>query len=635
QQEKVIRRKEHLQEVGKALQEGRLPTTNQINQGLEKLTENNNFHDIASDMSPEGKRMMANAERLVESAQILLAEKNDNDQLQNIIYHSGKAGNTMKDGDELAGAKGELSGTVGEAKDLASDGVESISKVAWLLVTSSQFRRLINDVTNILQETPVIGSSTGPHGAESYAHPHDLTQAQGVPNSVHHGEDREMMPGEARDQLRNTMKDSMAPVYFNAKETALPYVHKAEQGEISPLDAAVGVAKEVQTGLQQKVTDMRLTPDQRTHLIQRVKAIFREVQGNPDFQMAVDELLSVLSGLKDHGRHVTSSAKETTAAKHEVAQDDLSIARANAKELVENFAGQKSLDPLFDSVRVLLNKANQDHDLAELLRDIKTFVHRSIREYDYVDRPGYTDDANRIVERGHSIVENRYRGLVAQISDELSNFNAALKQDKTSKRFVQDLEAFTKDLFMDEFGKPTFKYDLVKDFARLIPIIAEKMDYVPLPRVEQSDEKLDVVLDNVVIQCSNILPKFVHINTQTVVDTNLKAEQNLRNKVYIKLSNVQVKVRDAAFYYRKKTFPKMTDVGYMDVDMPEEGIELDLLLNVSPEKGKKAHLYEVLDCNTRVHDLKLKIHGTRHSTTYKLLAPFINSKVKKVIQQMV
>ncbi|ORX75933.1 hypothetical protein K493DRAFT_246805 [Basidiobolus meristosporus CBS 931.73] len=380
---------------------------------------------------------------------------------------------------------------------------------------------------------------------------------------------------------------------------------------------------------------MRLTPDQRTHLIQRVKAIFREVQGNPDFQMAVDELLSVLSGLKDHGRHVTSSAKETTAAKHEVAQDDLSIARANAKELVENFAGQKSLDPLFDSVRVLLNKANQDHDLAELLRDIKTFVHRSIREYDYVDRPGYTDDANRIVERGHSIVENRYRGLVAQISDELSNFNAALKQDKTSKRFVQDLEAFTKDLFMDEFGKPTFKYDLVKDFARLIPIIAEKMDYVPLPRVEQSDEKLDVVLDNVVIQCSNILPKFVHINTQTVVDTNLKAEQNLRNKVYIKLSNVQVKVRDAAFYYRKKTFPKMTDVGYMDVDMPEEGIELDLLLNVSPEKGKKAHLYEVLDCNTRVHDLKLKIHGTRHSTTYKLLAPFINSKVKKVIQQMV
>ncbi|KAK9768549.1 hypothetical protein K7432_000758 [Basidiobolus ranarum] len=759
-QEKVIRRKEHLEEMGQALQEGRLPTTNQINQGLDKLTANNNLHGLASDMSPEGKRMMANAERLVESTQLLLAEKNDNDQLQNIVYHSGQAGQNMKGGDDINGVKSELAGAAGDTKNLAVDGAESISRVAWLIVTSSQFRRLINDVTNILQETvtsnvpghpgqsgettidPRTGHSTYPNTNDIQAgnndgvypqtqgihtgnhegtyphtqdihtqsqdivhphtqgihtgnqdgaypnthatsfekrdrssmdntvpsaqsnltgntirneglthssagshiepsmsdpsyHPHDLTQAQGVPDSVHHGQDREMTPEEARDNLRSTLKDTMAPAYFNTKEAARPYVHKAEQGEISPLDAAVGVAKEMHSGLQQKVANMQLSPDQRTHLMQRVKAIFREVQGNPDFQTAVDELLSIFSTLKDHGRHATNTVSETAAAKHEVAEDDVSVARENARELVENFAGQKSLDPLLMAFRDLSNKVDEDPHLGEFLQDIKTFVHRSIREYDYVDRPGYTDDANRIVERGHAIMEGKYRGLFTRITDELSNFNLALKSDKTTKRFVRDLEAFARDLFLDESGNPTFKYDLVKDFAKLIPVIAEKMDYVPLPRVEQSDEKMDVVLDNVVIQCSNILPNFVHIKTDTVVDTNLHAEQNVRNKVYVKLSHVQVKVKDAAFYYRMKTFPKMTDVGYIDVEMPEDGIELDLLLNTNPAKGKKAHLYEVLDCNTRVNDLKLKIHGSKHSTRYKLLAPFINSKVKKIIEQMV
>ncbi|KAK9670937.1 hypothetical protein K7432_017226 [Basidiobolus ranarum] len=137
QQEKTIRRKEHLLEVSQALQEGRLPTTNQINRGLNKLTENNNFHSIASNMSPEGKRMMVNAERLLESTQVLLSEKNNNDQLQNILYHSGQAGQIIKNGEDIEEAKGQLVEAGGEAKNIVVDGAENISRIAWMFVTSS------------------------------------------------------------------------------------------------------------------------------------------------------------------------------------------------------------------------------------------------------------------------------------------------------------------------------------------------------------------------------------------------------------------------------------------------------------------------------------------------------------------
>ncbi|ORX91654.1 hypothetical protein K493DRAFT_264315, partial [Basidiobolus meristosporus CBS 931.73] len=637
-QEEVLQKKEHLQQMGQALQEGKLPTTNQINQGLNRITEDNVLHNAASNMSPAGKKVMADTERLVDSTKVLLAEKNDNNQLQNAIYHSGQAGQTMRGGNDLEQTRSALASQAEEAKGLAGEGADKISRVAWLLVTSPQFRRLINDVTNIFQEMvqtnvpghpgqqnqstvdPATGRSTYPHTQ------HDPSQANRL------GE--EMEPREAAGALQSTLRDAAAPAYFQAKETARPHVRQAEQGNISATQAVTGAAKDMQAGLQQKISEVNLTPEQQDHLINRMKAVLREVQGNPEFQSAVDELVSVLSRLKRHGIRASEQLQDTANVKQEAGADDLEVAQANAKELVENFARNKSLDPLLNSFRELATQVDNDSELNQYLDDWKSFILHSIREYEYVDRPGYTDDANRLIERGHNIVEGKYRGQFQQISNEMSEFNRAIQSDRTTQRFANDLQSLTQSLFMDESGKPTVKYDLVKDFAKLIPILAQKLEYLPLPRIEQSDEKMDMILDNVVIECSNIAPNFVHLKTDTVVNTDPQAKQNVHNKAFIKFTHVQVRAKDVAFYYKKKTFPKVSDVGYIDIDMPEDGIELDMTLGLNPAAGK-AHVYEVIDCNTRVNDLNLRIHGSKHDTVYKILSPIINSRVKKVIEQAV
>ncbi|KAK9762047.1 hypothetical protein K7432_012574 [Basidiobolus ranarum] len=589
-------------------------------------------------MSPAGKRVMADTERLVESTQTMLAEKNSNNQLQNAIYHSGQAGQTMSGGNDLQQTRSELAGRAEEARDLAGEGADRISRVAWLLVTSSQFRRLINDVTNIFQEVvqtnvpghpgqqgnttvdPVTGQSTYPHTQP------DPYQAN--------ARGQEMEPREAANTVQSTVRDTAAPAYFLAKETARPHVQQAEQGNISATDAVTGAAKDMQAGIEQKLANVELSPEQRDHLINRLKAVLREVQGNPEFQSAVDELIEVLSRLKRHGLNASDKLQDTANAKQEVGADDLEVAQANAKDLVESFAGNKSLDPLLNSFRELSVRLENDRELSQYIEDVKTFILRSIREYEYVDRPGYTDDANRLIERAHNITEGKYRGQFEQISREVSEFNRAIQSDRTTQRFANDLESLTQSLFLDENGNPTVKYDLVKDFAKLIPIIAQKLEYLPLPRIEQSDEKMDMVLDNVVIECGNIAPNFVHLKTDTVVDTNPQAKQNVHNKAFIKFTHVQVRAKNIAFYYKKKTFPKLSDVGYIDLDMPEDGIELDMTVDTNPATGK-AHVFKVLECNTRVNDLKLKIHGSKHDTTYKLLSPIINSRVKKVIEQVV
>ncbi|KAK9759551.1 hypothetical protein K7432_017343 [Basidiobolus ranarum] len=625
--------------MGNALQEGKLPTTTQINQGLNKLTEDNSLHNAAANMSPAGKKVMANAERLVESTQTILAEKNSDNQLQNALYHSGLAGQTMKGGNDIQQTRSELAGQANEAGNLASEGADRISRVAWLLVTSSQFRRLINDVTNLFQEVvqsnvpghpgqqgqttvdPASGQSTYP---QTRTDPHQANQ-QG----------NEMDPREAANTMQSTVRDAAAPTYFQAKETARPYVEQAEQGNISATDAVTGAAKEMKTGLEQKLSNVELNPEQRDHLINRMKAVLREVQGNPEFQSAVDELMDILSRLKRHGQRTSDKLQETANSKQEAGADDLEIAQANAKELVENFAGNKSLDPLLSSFKELSDRLDNDRDLSQYVEDVKTFILRSIRENEYVDRQGYTDDANRLIERAHNIAEGKYRGQFEKISREASDFNKAIQSDRTTQRFASDLEALTQSLFLDDSGNPTVRYDLIKDFAKLIPVIAQKLEYLPLPRIEQSDEKIDMVLDNVVIKCSNIAPNFVHLKTDTVLDTNPDAKQNLHNKVFIKFTHVQVEASNVAFYYKKKTFPKLSDVGYIDLNMPEDGIELDMTLDTNPAEMDKAHVYKVLDCNTRVNDLKLKIHGSKRDTTYKLLSPIINSRVKKVIEQVV
>ncbi|KAK9721355.1 hypothetical protein K7432_003498 [Basidiobolus ranarum] len=633
-EQEALQTKEHITEIMQAAQEGSLPTTAQLTNVIEKIQEENSLHQAAEEMSPTGRRVMADTENLLDSTKKLLSEKNADDQLQNVIYHSKKSGIGASSVDEISHANNQLTGTVEEARTLLSEGADKITRVGWLIVTSPQLRRLMNDITSIFQEFVADNVPQHPESNKNVV----TSVGSEYTGSFKIPQEQEVPVGEVGKRMQETLRQSETPLYESVKETARPYVEQAEDGNMPIKEAAEETLQEMKQGIQQRLQNVHLSSAQKDHLINRIKEVLRELQKNPEFQEVIDELINIVSTLKSHGMAIQSQVVETVQSKKEEGEDDLKIARSNAKELIEKFAENKSLDPLSNTIKELTEELSKDEELSSFTGDVREFLQRSVREYEFIDQPGYMEEARSLYDRGQNILDRKYRDYFQNISNEAADFIQALQHDRTTQAFTRDLENLTRDIFLDESGQPTIKYDLVRDFVKLVPTIAKKLEYCPLPRVENSDEQFNIILDNIVLKCSNITPDYISVKTDTVLDTKADSDQNIHNNVYIKFENIQVEAKNMAFYYKKKTFPKMSDVGYVDLVMPDDGISMDMKLNTTPAPDpvtSQSHAYQVQDVSTSVKDLKLKIHNSKHDILYKLLSPIINSKVKKVVQEHV
>ena len=74
--------------ISGALKEGRLPTTAQAVHAIHKVQESGVLQDASKDMSLAGKKVMLDAEQLLEDTKKTLLAKNPNNELQNVVHYA-------------------------------------------------------------------------------------------------------------------------------------------------------------------------------------------------------------------------------------------------------------------------------------------------------------------------------------------------------------------------------------------------------------------------------------------------------------------------------------------------------------------------------------------------------------------
>src|SRR5258708_6048379 len=149
-----------------------------------------------------------------------------------------------------------------------------------------------------------------------------------------------------------------------------------------------------------------------------------------------------------------------------------------------------------------------------------------------------------------------------------------------NKQFGEDWARLTKDLLFDSEGSLKFKSDLWKDIRKVIlPTLIKEVGYIPIPRIEYTDDSLDLVVENLTLQGRNLFPTVVQCEAHnffkfspydTITDDH-------SHRITLTMSQIQADMRDVAFYYHKKTgLPKMKDSGMADVLLGGEGLAVCL-----------------------------------------------------------
>jgi len=429
---------------------------------------------------------------------------------------------------------------------------------------------------------------------------------------------------ETKDEKKRGLRDRMRDMRDNFKDR-IPQEHK---------DRANEHADRTKTFF----TEEYFPEERRDQFIFRLKKVILECQKHEDYQASMRWLLAYLEEYVQHGRSASQVATEK--AQGQVPTHDahpIKRATLELRTLLERFANNTSMNGIFSAMDALIDDSRRDEELRVWFRSVDTYMRKVLLQPGYVLEPDCDNQARALRESGRRFYDQKYKGHFDNLFNEIGGWFKAMGNDPLNQRFGDDWARLTKDLLFDSEGALKFKPDLWNDVRHIImPTLLQQIGYIPIPRIEYTDESFDLVVENLTLQGRNLLPNIVAFDVHNYVKfspyDSIKDENH--HKISFTLQHIQADMRDVAFYYHKKTgLPKMKDSGLADVLIGGEGVSAHVTLSSTTKD--KSSVFRVDDVTVKVDTIKFSIRDSKHDLLYKTLRPLATGLIKKQIQKAI
>ncbi|KAJ7441846.1 hypothetical protein B0H11DRAFT_2349001 [Mycena galericulata] len=308
-------------------------------------------------------------------------------------------------------------------------------------------------------------------------------------------------------------------------------------------------------------------------------------------------------------------------------------ALTHLRTLLEHIAGA-SLTPVFDAGRVLGNDAGTTRRYAS---GGPTWT---------VTEPACKARARELRESGRVFYREKYRRHFDNIVDPTARWFKSMAEDPLNK-------TLTRDLLFDSEGNLQSKKTLWEDVRGVIlPTLVDKVSYIPIPRVEYTDDALDLVVENQTLSERHLFPNIVELEAHDFVrfspyEAQSKGDKH-RHEATFTFAQMHADMRDVAFEFRTKSGPiKMRDLGLADVLLGGQGLIINygafrrlwvLLLFCLTYTGDAHLIRRHAFCLPRgaPSATRSTICCTRPSSSFKPLATrLIKKQIKKALEDAI
>ncbi|EJT98618.1 hypothetical protein DACRYDRAFT_96400 [Dacryopinax primogenitus] len=682
-----VDRKMRFYGIIEAFRNGKMPDNQQIDETLRYVESQSPIDE--SQLSGEGRRLIADTRDIIETARLIVKEKNADELFQNFVFHTAYVdpGRSKIEGDVLPV----------DTQTVKADGQQALVHLRTLLtlfLTNSEFRKLLNDVGLIGRDMFATGAAkiaeAARPDAERMAQVDDAAPAdqwQGANGKVHGPNETPALqvnlPGgrsiiqhpkedfgagaTVRDKDGKEMSGAEAANKVQAKKDELVErgtqeaqdVQREVNGNTTADDtsAQAGVAKrslkDKLLGLKDKIPqehkdrvdehkdnvkhffEENFPEERRDQFIWRMKKVVVECQKHDDYQGAMNWFLNFLETYHAHGKALAETG--VRSAGHVAEDPALKQAVLELRTLLERFANNTSLDGIINATQDLYNDAQNDPALRAWFEKLDAFVRRTLLQPAYVLQPQYNEEGRALLDEGKGFFDVKYRAHKDNLFDQIEAWFVAFGEDRLNKRFGEDWSRLTKDILFDDEGNLAFKPHLWNDIRHVIlPQIIDQVGYIPIPRVEYTDPTVDLVIENLTLQGANILPNIIEVEAQNYVKFSPYSTipDVHHHELILTLGQMQADMRDVAFCFKKKSgFPRLSDHGLADVMLGGTG--LTATVHIASASKDSSSVFHVQNVNVKIDTLKFAIRDSKHDTLYKILRPLATGLIKKQIQKAI
>ncbi|KZT65934.1 hypothetical protein DAEQUDRAFT_675958 [Daedalea quercina L-15889] len=689
QKDADVDRKLRLYGVATALRESRLPTNDQIDAALGYALDHS---PVATDqLSESGQVLIQDTRQVLDTMRAIIREKNADELLQNFVWHTRQTdtGRAKKDPNEVV--------PVGQDKVQADadQAAQHLRTLATLVITNGEARKLISDFGVIGRDLLARGAGKAAELArpdedalrrvdEPGPDHHFVTEggrnagtdetpvpearipgtghrvAQDPRNEFGRGTNIKTESGEeyrgdeaadiAAQRAREAKERAQAQAQVqreDVQQTAVddeadPEVKKGRlQNKLSAArDNVFGrvpqehkdKANEHKERARKFLSDEYFPPERRDQLIYRFKKVVIECQNHKDYQEAMRWLLDTGAEYVGHGRTVADHGKDS----HQQLTSDGNLRQAwsELRTLLERFANGASLDIIANAVRALYEDSRSDEGLRNWFNEVNEFARRCLIEPGYILDDQANARACQLRDNGRQYYDDKYNEHFNNLFNSFADWGNAWTEDPLNRRFGQDWQRLAKDLLFDSEGSLKYKPELWRDIRKVIvPGLVANIGYVPIPRIEYTDDSLDLVLENLALSGKNVFPNLISFEAHNYMKFSpydaINDEQH--HDFTLTLGHIQADLRDVAFYYHRKSgFPKMSDEGLADVLLGGTGLTITARLATSHDPTS---VFTVKDVQVKVDTLKFAVRDSKHDALYKALAPLATNLVKRQLQR--
>jgi len=430
--------------------------------------------------------------------------------------------------------------------------------------------------------------------------------------------------------FRQLFVDSLRIARRVIARQAEPIAEEAKERFVEGQPAST-IAQTAKQQVQEKSKEETpLTDEEEEALLNEWQGMFILLAQQPTYREGLNRLFALFDMWRSTSsqKALPGGAKTETHARR-VAQE--------TEDLVACFTGREALENWKSSLWQLVDLFEKNPEWNQYLTDLKNFI-LSTQSEEQVKSEEFKQKSKELAHRG--------RDLGQQLKDkrEVDNFLDSseilmdnIKNDEYVKLLREQAGIVSADLsYVDMEGKTVVDMDMLSKLQSvLLPVLAETLKYIPLPRIESRDSKREFWLDNIILCGYDIIPENIHFHLESDSDLSLKDLEAKRSHTHlvVTLDKFRTELKNMNFWYKKKTFPELTDSGVVTFRIGGAGARLKMVFTVDQRPGDK--LPRLTEGYADFHIHHMDINFDKATLTHDVLLPMMTNMWKLQIQTQI
>lgn len=597
-----LHQKLHTYQMVRALTKGYMPSTEQTIINLRTLLASDILNPNNKDLSEAGRHLVRSCRNWLKVFIELLRRKNDNDQIQDVIWYLTKSRISV-DINDISHQASRV-----QARANAQATFESFKTVGSLLLTNSDFRLFLDDLSTVGRQ---IMSDT----------------AFSISNAAEEtGKQLELSEGE-QQQLSGA----------GADETA---VATKEQEQNGSTETAKVIADEATKVVKDAAVSARdnLKGQHAETLLFRLKQAVLNLRKRTDY----NESVSMISKLIQRYAELYSRAAEATL---DTAANDINTNKAldkamrNFWDLISSFGDKEAWEQLEQDYWKLMEHSKSDPQFETFMKDLGNMVQNMLTD------PEFFDNIDKRIDeiREKSSKLNKESGFKDDFDKFLNQASTAVRSLIEDKD-VSELFMATKRLY-DVLSPPgaLTNPDLISDGVNIfLPLLIRTIQYIPIPRLEVSVPEVDLLLENLILEPgrtvnnTSFLPYRLLVSTKNDFEVrkahSKKTTSKVKSLMTITINGLSVAAQDLGFWIRGHAgLIRFADQGIASFFLDERGIDIQLDVEIGKEKLEQ--ILTLRGVRVHIHKLDYKLRQSKLSWLGWLFKPLIKQLVRRSLEK--